>query len=447
MNYLRILCVVLGVAGMAFGAYAADSLRDLIRATNGLHHQTAGGTLDQGGEDCASATVIPALPYTDSGTTVGSADDYDETCPYPNGTAPDVVYSYTPISLQLVTFSLCAGATDYDTKLYVYAGTCVSPALACNDDACHSPQYPFDFVSRLECVQLSAGVTYYIVVDGYSDESGSYTLTADACFGCPIECPPGAVLESEPVCEDDYEDHDNGGCGSLPVVFDTLACGQTMCATTGTFLVTGLNYRDTDWYLLNLETAADVSWTVHCAFDMLAMILAAGSPEPCEGFTLLANASGQCVIEVSAASLNPGLYFLWTAPVAFWGVPCSTLYWSEVMCTPLEQPIGQCCYATGCVDTTEAACAALEGTWTVGTSCADHTCLYAISDLTAYSSGADIVLRWSAVPAATFYEIYVSESGAEPWLLLDSTPSAIYAHAGVVNLEDGLFYRVVAATE
>ncbi|MFQ5499880.1 MAG: hypothetical protein ACE5FH_09425, partial [Candidatus Zixiibacteriota bacterium] len=47
----------------------------------------------QGGDDIATATVIPSLPYSNTGTTDGYADDYDETCPYNAPGSPDVVYS------------------------------------------------------------------------------------------------------------------------------------------------------------------------------------------------------------------------------------------------------------------------------------------------------------------------------------------------------------------
>ena len=34
-----------------------------------------GSAFAQGGDTCASATVIPSLPYSDTGTTVGFNDD------------------------------------------------------------------------------------------------------------------------------------------------------------------------------------------------------------------------------------------------------------------------------------------------------------------------------------------------------------------------------------
>ena len=55
----------------------------------------------QGGDTCATATTISTLPYTDTGTTSGYADNYDpsaalDSCPYNPSAAADVVYQYTP---------------------------------------------------------------------------------------------------------------------------------------------------------------------------------------------------------------------------------------------------------------------------------------------------------------------------------------------------------------
>ena len=43
----------------------------------------------QGGEDPSVCTVIPALPFSTSGTTVGYIDDTAATCPYAGSTSPD----------------------------------------------------------------------------------------------------------------------------------------------------------------------------------------------------------------------------------------------------------------------------------------------------------------------------------------------------------------------
>lgn len=134
----------------------------------------------QGGDTCATATVIPSLPYSVSGSTVGYTNDYDEACPFSGSTAPDVVYSFTPATDMTVDITLCAGVTNYDTKLYVYQDVCPAPGsgqhIACNDDACNSPVFPNNFISALAGVGLTAGHTYYIVVDGYGSSAGDYTL-------------------------------------------------------------------------------------------------------------------------------------------------------------------------------------------------------------------------------------------------------------------------------
>jgi hypothetical protein len=130
------------------------------------------------GDTCATAWhLYGALPLQAAGTTVGYADNYDESCPYADSTAPDVVYRYTPDTDVVVDVLLCAGLTDFDTKLYLYNSCPPSAghALACNDDACTSDSGQ-GFVSALWGIPLTAGTTYYIVVDGYGNEAGFYEL-------------------------------------------------------------------------------------------------------------------------------------------------------------------------------------------------------------------------------------------------------------------------------
>ena len=144
----------------------------------------------QGGDMCEDATHIPAIPYLDNGTTAGYSDDYDEICPYPNSTSPDVVYAYTPDVDISVNISLCQGQTDYDTKLYVYEDVCQEPndgqdPYACNDDYC---DVPVSYVSYLECVPMFVGHTYYVVIDGYDGDAGDYTLEITECVSPSGAC-------------------------------------------------------------------------------------------------------------------------------------------------------------------------------------------------------------------------------------------------------------------
>jgi hypothetical protein len=147
-----------------------------------------------GGDTCATATVIPSIPYSDSGDTCLMVDNYNEVCPFSVTGGQDVVYQYTPAATITVDIDLCASA--FDTKVYVYEDACPDPGspIACNDDFCG----PTTFMSFLSGVTLSAGHTYYIVVDAYSGfDCGTYIL--DIREGVPPPgCPDGALWSQPP---------------------------------------------------------------------------------------------------------------------------------------------------------------------------------------------------------------------------------------------------------
>jgi hypothetical protein len=203
-----------------------------------------------GGEDIATAANIPVLPYSDGGNTCAYLHDYDESCPYTGSLSPDVVYKYSPTVYTEVDIALCNSL--YDTKVFVYensAGTLV----ACNDDACGSD----GFKSELSCVPMTAGNTYYIVIDGYGSDCGDYSLDVSECVPCIVDCPAGSYDEGEGDCYTDYNDQYNGGCNSVPPVFTPAPCepdGEvTICGLGGGFTYQGLDYRDTDWYSITAD--------------------------------------------------------------------------------------------------------------------------------------------------------------------------------------------------
>ena len=127
-----------------------------------------------GGETCEDPIVVNALPFSVEGSTVDFVNDHDEVCPYDESTAPDVVYSFTPDADYAVDITLCNGS-GYDTKLYVYENEATpGEPYACNDDECP------DYVSEIMGLDLIAGNSYLIVVDGYGEEAGDYVLDITA---------------------------------------------------------------------------------------------------------------------------------------------------------------------------------------------------------------------------------------------------------------------------
>jgi hypothetical protein len=65
-----------------------------------------------GGETIETATLIPALPFTDSDNTCGHQSDSDEACPYPDSVSPDLLYAYTPDLDMIVDIDLCESGYD-----------------------------------------------------------------------------------------------------------------------------------------------------------------------------------------------------------------------------------------------------------------------------------------------------------------------------------------------
>ena len=123
----------------------------------------------QGGEDIENAVPITdPLPITLTGTTSGYQNNYDESCPN-SSLSPDVVYSYIPLYRQKINLLSCESA--YWTKLFIYDQD-LNP-IACNQysDLCLP-----DYRSALIDVTVEAGMTYYIIVDGWGGQSGPYEV-------------------------------------------------------------------------------------------------------------------------------------------------------------------------------------------------------------------------------------------------------------------------------
>lgn len=256
----------------------------------------------QGGDTILDAIVIPAWPYYDTGTTVGYTDDYRPTCLLAGG-APDVVYSYTPAYDLVLAISLCG--SSYDTGLYVYDSSLNE--IACNDDFC-------GLQSEIDGVAMSAGNTYYIVIDGYGASSGEYVLSFP-CLPCQMNCPPEGLPEGEPPLVDGYVDLYNGGCQAAEVSFQPLtgdAGGElVLCGKGGWYPADGVQNRDTDWYLLSMGPLGTIAVTADAEYETYLFEL---GPQDCAAVAVLQ----QVTVGPCSPAFMPISGYTAGAPVWFW---------------------------------------------------------------------------------------------------------------------------------
>lgn len=144
-----------------------------------------------------------------------------------------------------------------------------------------------------------------------------------------LTCPPGATPENEPLCVTDYVDATNGGCNSTPNVFTEItdSCSQTFCSQSGTYIYSGSNYRDTDWYRLLLTRQRIVKWEVAAEFPFYAFILDGNSG--CSSTIILAQGMGDAGDTVAVIdTLAAGTYYLWVGPSMYTGIPAGMDYFA-----------------------------------------------------------------------------------------------------------------------
>jgi hypothetical protein len=136
----------------------------------------AGGTT--GGAGTGGVVVIPSTGGPVSGTTSGTSKYSGSCAAAGTRTAPDVIYSFTPTKSGVATFHTCSPLTKFDTVLYVRTSSSATTGseLACADDTIgcatgDTSPYADRHGSRFT-LNVIAGTTYYVVVDGFTGSTG-----------------------------------------------------------------------------------------------------------------------------------------------------------------------------------------------------------------------------------------------------------------------------------
>jgi hypothetical protein len=123
-----------------------------------------------GGDTSATAVQILTLPYNDAGNT--------STLTNTIGNASNDAFYLINSFVQLTSVTIDLSGSDYDTYLRVYDSNMTQ--LWYDDDGGSGAD------SMLSGLTLNADTNYYICVEGYSSNNGSYTMNITSAYSGPI---------------------------------------------------------------------------------------------------------------------------------------------------------------------------------------------------------------------------------------------------------------------
>ena len=194
------------------------------------------------GDTCDAAIAVGALPYSYAGDTTGLSDDYGYSagaCPPEEGgwgaSAPDQSFSFTPAADGWYLIGL-SGKDSFDANLYV-VGDCADI-----DNTCVAGDEDVGGAAlETLTVNLTAGVTYYIIVDGYgASEAGTYTLeVSEYTLPDTPTCESYCTIITAACTGDNAQYADYGACvdycatwAKLPLGAESDTAGNTVGCRT-----------------------------------------------------------------------------------------------------------------------------------------------------------------------------------------------------------------------
>lgn len=194
---------------------------------------------------CPSIDLGMTLPISVAGTTSGAPNSLGTSaCGFMgNSVSPDAEYQW--IAPLTATYAIDTFGASFDTVLSVRSATCSGSELACNDD-------DTGLQSQLQ-LDLSAGQTVIVVVEGYGQSNGSYALhirriprCGDGALDPGEQCDDGtevggdgcnAGCQVEPCHVCNGQPGDRSSCSPVPggeTCSDPAACIMGVCDDAGT---------------------------------------------------------------------------------------------------------------------------------------------------------------------------------------------------------------------
>ncbi len=321
------------------GVPCGSTYRATLTATPCCETTPLPGDIVEGEPDCGPAYIDtfnggcnstpPVFSAIQCGQTV--AGKYGTFLSATGGSTRDTdFYEFTITTTSDVRWTATGDAV---TRVFIFNGACPAVSLGTTSAAACAP-------ATVSLTGLAPGTYYaWVGTDVFTGvPCGSrYRATLETSTCCSSIPPqPGDIREGEPTCGAGYIDSTNGGCNSVPNVFGSVRCGETIAGTFGTFLnAAGVQNRDTDWFTFVVDQPASVTWQAQVETQSFiaivndicptTVIASASSPAPCGTATVTAN-------------LAPGTYRAFIATSVFTGVPCGTRYRATLRSSPCGCP-------------------------------------------------------------------------------------------------------------
>ncbi len=135
------------------------------------------GCTAPGNDDCANATPILSVPFTDTVNTACATDEAGEPPSSCTFAANSVWYTYVNTATNPQEVTVDTFLSDFDTTLQILTGPCGGQTpIACNDDIVGSLQAMVTFVA-------DPGVIYSIQIAGFGGSTGTVVLNVTASEG------------------------------------------------------------------------------------------------------------------------------------------------------------------------------------------------------------------------------------------------------------------------
>ena len=233
-----------------------------------------------GGDGCSSScqpvgvTCAGAIPVMLtlgetilSGSTVGGANTHappmSNGCP--DGSGPERLYAVTPTQNAFLTAWIPNATSDFDSVLYARTA-CADQAsqIQCDDNY----GTPGNSGGEVLSFPVLAGQTYFVFVDGFSGDAGSYDLVLDLSVGDDCNDPVPITIEGQGTIV---------GRGSTTGYTSNVTCSNG--AGVGPDVVYAVKVTDADNYNFNVTAGYNSVLNIRSACSDFLSQLGCSSPQ------------------------------------------------------------------------------------------------------------------------------------------------------------------------